>query len=59
MESRKRILIEHGNRKKLMSAFKTSYPTIRAALRYESDTEMARKIRFVAIKQYDGKCVTL
>jgi len=37
-----------------MNALHTTYPTIRAALRYECDSEIARRIRHVAIKQYGG-----
>ncbi len=54
MEGKKRILVAHGAKKQLMAALGTSYPTVRAALRYDSDTEISRRIRYVAITQFAG-----
>lgn len=50
----KEILIKHGVRKRLMSAFGVSYPTVRNALRYKSHTELAQRIRYVTKKRYGG-----
>lgn len=43
------IIVGHGLRRQIMEALKVSYPTCRAALRYETDTEIARKIRGYAM----------
>ncbi len=51
----KEIHISHGNRAKLMKALNVTYPTVRAALRFESNTVIAEKIRKVAKSEYGGK----
>jgi len=43
-----------GGKLALKNAFKTSYPTIREALKFNTDTELAKKIRHTAIKVYGG-----
>lgn len=48
------ILLKTGNRAKLMNLFDTTYPTVRAALRYETDTDLAKRIRHYAIKEMHG-----
>jgi len=47
----KEILIGHGVKKEIMSAFKCTYPTIRTALRYKTDTVLSSKIRMAAISR--------
>lgn len=54
MNKGKEILLGYGERIRLMSAFHISYPTIRKALRFETDTKLARKIRHIAISEYGG-----
>jgi hypothetical protein len=44
-----RILTKHGERKELALIFKVSQPTIRAALNGSVNTELAVKIRKVAL----------
>lgn len=47
----KRIVINHGIRKELMDIFGTTYPTIRNALNYQTDTTLAKKIRKAALNK--------
>lgn len=47
--------MDFGQMSKLKKIFKTTYPTVRAALRYKTDSELARKIRHTAVKEYGGK----
>ncbi|MBQ8958731.1 MAG: hypothetical protein IJ057_09595 [Bacteroidales bacterium] len=49
------IKINHGGRKQIMKALDTTYPTIRAALNYECDTDICRKIRTYALRSLNGK----
>ncbi|MGM9817682.1 MAG: hypothetical protein ACI30B_01710 [Paludibacteraceae bacterium] len=51
----RRILMDFGQISKLKKIFKTTYPTVRAALLYKTDSELARKIRHTAVKEYGGK----
>ena len=55
MSTTKFIKVEHGKMQELGRAMNASQPTIRKALRYETDTEKARSIRYVAVKEYGGK----
>lgn len=45
----KEIKVQHGLRREMMSVFGTTYPTIRAALRYKSDTYYAKRMRGYAL----------
>lgn len=54
MKKGKEILLGYGERIRLMSAFSVSYPTLRRALKFKTDTELARKIRHTAISEYGG-----
>lgn len=45
------ILVNHGTKKEIMAAFKCTYPTVRAALNYKSNTCLANKIRKAAINK--------
>lgn len=51
----KMILIKHGDRERIMKAMGVTYPTVRRALRYECDSEVARKIRAYALHSLGGK----
>lgn len=50
MNDVKRIYIEHGLRKQMMDALNVTYPTIRAALNFRSNTLTAKVIRQYAIE---------
>lgn len=45
------IAVEYGVNTEIMAALGCTQPTIRAALRYKSNTSLARKIRFLALKK--------
>ena len=45
----KQIVVNHGLRKQIMAALGATYPTVRAALHFMSDTEKAQQIRQYAI----------
>ena len=51
----KMILVKHGDRERIMKAMGVTYPTVRRALRYECDNEVARKIRAYALRSLGGK----
>lgn len=46
----KKIIVNHGLRKQMMMVLNVTYPTIRAALAFESDTFTAKCIRFYALE---------
>lgn len=46
----KQIHIEHGLRKQIMEELGVTYPTVKAALTYKSDTLTAKTIRRYAIE---------
>ncbi len=45
----KQIIVDHGLHKQIMAALDVSYPTVRAALHFKSDTEKAQQIRQYAV----------
>lgn len=47
----KTILVEPGERKRLKELFKTTYPTVRAALKGESGSGLAKSIRAAALER--------
>ena len=47
----RQIVVEYGVNTEIMAALGCTQPTIRAALRYKSNTPLARKIRFLALKK--------
>ena len=51
------IIVDHGERQKLMKILNVSYPTIKKALNGEILNERAQKIREMAIKR-GGKILT-
>ena len=50
----KEILIKHGNRKLIIEAFQTTYPTVIAALRFQTDSILAKRIRHFATNELGG-----
>ena len=52
----KEILLAGGKRKNIIKSLNTTYPTIREALRFKSNTEISQKIRKIAIEN-GGKLV--
>ena len=52
----KEILVEHGDKKRIKETFNVTYPTIKEALRYNSMTPLAEKIRRSALS-YGGRLI--
>ena len=50
MELIQEITVSHGLRKEIMEVLQCSYPTIRAALKFQSNTLLADHIRQYAIQ---------
>ena len=46
-----KILVANGEKVFLKQYFKTTYPTVRDALNGKTNSDLAKKIRFVAIKR--------
>ncbi|MBR4936151.1 MAG: hypothetical protein IKZ20_03155 [Bacteroidaceae bacterium] len=46
-----KVIVEYGERRMLAKIFKTSLPTVRAALRGETKTPLAQRIRMAAIER--------
>lgn len=46
----KEILVDNGVRKYIIELYHTTYPTVRTALKYQSKTALAHKIRKTAIE---------
>lgn len=46
-----KVIVEYGERQRIAAMFKTSLPTVRAALYGETNTPLAKKIRAAAIKR--------
>lgn len=51
---KRQIIIDSEARKRLQEAFSVTRVTVWKALNYESDNELARKIRHVAVKEMGG-----
>lgn len=49
-----KIYVDHGERKKLEARFRCNPITIRRALRGDTDTPLARRIRAAAINEFGG-----
>lgn len=47
----KRIIVDYGTVSELCKTFGVSMVTVRRALRYQTDTELAGKIRALAMKK--------
>lgn len=48
--TKKEILVDNGQKLKLKQLFETSYPTVRTALKYKTNTALAYRIRKAAIE---------
>lgn len=48
--ARREILLDNGDRKKLLKMFNVTYPTVNSALKFKSKTLLAYKIREAAIQ---------
>ncbi len=48
-----KILVNHGDKQKIMKIFQCSYPTVRTALNGKVNSSLAHKIRKTAI-EYGG-----
>lgn len=59
MEYKKRIIVEHGVSSKLAKVFNVTNAMVTKALHGRGGSELAIKIRYVAISQYGGKEIDL
>ena len=50
----KEILIRYGERKLIVETFHTTYPTVIDALRYKTNSILAKRIRHFAIHTLHG-----
>lgn len=50
----KRIILDYGKAKQLAKVFKCSREMVSKALHFKKNSELARKIRYVAKEQYGG-----
>ncbi len=48
------IILKSGKQAELKKAMNVSYPTIRKALRFQTDTNTAKRIRWNAVKHFGG-----
>lgn len=55
MEGQTRITVEHCKQKDIAKAFKCTTSMVSKALRGKKNTELAKRIRYVALTQYDGQ----
>jgi len=50
----KKIIVSNENQRKLENSFKCTHVMLWKALTFKSDSHLARKIRFVALRDYGG-----
>jgi len=55
--TKKEILLDNGDRKKLLKMFNVTYPTVSAALKYKTKTLLAHKIREAAVEMGGRKVI--
>lgn len=55
MEKQNKIVVEHGKRKDIAKVFNVTDAMVSKALSGQSTTELAKKIRYVAMTQYAGR----
>lgn len=55
----KRIVVEHGVLDKIAKAMGCTPEAVCMALRYKRDSMLARRIRQVAVKEYEGVALPL
>ena len=51
---KKKIVVDHGDQQKIAAAMGCTREMVSKSLNYAKDTALARKIRYVAVKQYGG-----
>ena len=51
---KRKIVVDYGTVKKLMARSGASRRTVSNALNYRSESELERKIRFVAVRDFNG-----
>lgn len=56
-DMKKRIIVERGVGKKLASLFGITTEMVSMSLNYKKDSHLARRVRYVAIKEYGGEIV--
>lgn len=59
MNKKEKIIIQHGQQVKLAEVFGCTQGMVANALNFNRDSELAKKIRHVAITQYGGQLVTV
>lgn len=50
----KRIVLDYGKANMIAKTFKCSREMVSKALHFKKNSELARKIRYVAVKEYGG-----
>jgi hypothetical protein len=51
---RRRIIVEHGEQLKIASSMQCTKEMVSKSLNFKKDTDLARRIRYVAKSQYGG-----
>lgn len=54
LEMERQILLPAGQKKALVRAMNSTYPTVRSALRFRSNSENAKRIRYAAVRHFGG-----
>ena len=54
---KKRVIVEHGVGKKIATLFGISTVMVSNSLNYKKDSHLARRVRYVAIKDFGGIAV--
>lgn len=55
----KKIIIDYGKAKEIASLMKCTKEMVSLSMNFRKNSQLARKIRYVAIKEYGGKVVEL
>ena len=55
----RRIIVDYGTRREIMQLLDCTYPTVRTALQFGSDTELAQRIRKVAMEKGGTELITI
>lgn len=56
---KKKIVVDHGDQRKIAAAMGCTREMVSKSLNYAKDTTLARKIRYVAVKEYGGASVEI
>ena len=51
---KKKIVVDHGDQQKIAAAMGCTREMVSKSLNYAKNTTLARKIRYVAVKEYGG-----